>query len=60
MNVEIWLSCIPLNEFGKIYSVVSAIENLFPIGLAQAYAEIWKVSFWIFVKFFSKNNGVVH
>jgi hypothetical protein len=32
-----------MHEFGKIYAVLTAFENLIPIGVSQAYAEIWKV-----------------
>jgi hypothetical protein len=35
--------CVPLSEFGKIFSVLSALDNLLPIGLTQAYATVWKV-----------------
>ena len=35
--------CVPLNEFGKIYSVIAALDNLLPIGLTQAYATVWQV-----------------
>jgi hypothetical protein len=38
--------CIPMHEFGKIYAVLTAFENLIPIGVSQAYAEIWKVNFF--------------
>ena len=36
--------CISMNEFGKIYAVLTAFENLIPIGVTQAYAVIWSVS----------------
>lgn len=36
--------CVPLSEFGKVYSVVSALDNLLPLGLSQMYASLWKVS----------------
>ena len=35
--------CIPMNEFGKIYAVLTAFENLIPIGVSQVYAELWMV-----------------
>jgi hypothetical protein len=35
--------CVPLSEFGKIYSVIAATDNLLPMGLSQAYAKVWEV-----------------
>jgi hypothetical protein len=36
--------CVPLSEFGKIYSVIAACDNLLPMILSQAYASVWIVS----------------
>ena len=35
--------CVPLSDFGKIYSVIAALDNLLPMGLSQAYASVWNV-----------------
>jgi hypothetical protein len=44
--------CVPLNEFGKIYAVIAALDNLLPIGLSQAYATVWSVSLYNSLLFF--------
>lgn len=36
--------CVPLAEFGKIYAVISAVDNILPLGLTQAYVFLWEVS----------------
>ena len=36
--------CIPMTEFGKVYAVLTAMENLIPIGVTQVYAIVWEVS----------------
>lgn len=35
--------CVPLSEFGKVYAVISALDNILPLGLSQLYASLWKV-----------------
>ena len=35
--------CIPNDEFGKVFAIIEALESLLPIGIVQAYAQIWKV-----------------
>ncbi len=37
-------TCVSPEELGKIYAVLSAFENLLPIGIVQAYASLWKVT----------------
>ncbi len=37
-------TCVPPEELGKIYAVLSAFENLLPIGVSQAYASLWAVT----------------
>jgi hypothetical protein len=36
-------TCVAPNELGKVYAFLSALDSLLPIGIAQAYASIWKV-----------------
>ena len=36
--------CIPMSDFGKVYAVFTAMENLIPIGVTQVYAIVWEVS----------------
>ena len=52
--------CVPLNEFGKIYSVIAALDNLLPIGLSQAYATVWKVRLQRFPKRLDLKLGKVN
>jgi hypothetical protein len=42
-------SCVPMYEFGKISAVLTAFENLVPIGVTQVYAEVWKVTVQYFL-----------
>ena len=37
-------NCISVSEFGKIYSIIAALENLLPIGLSQVSASVWKAT----------------
>ena len=33
-----------MSDFGKVYAVLTAMENLIPIGVTQVYAVVWEVS----------------
>ena len=36
--------CVEVNELGKVFAVLTAIENLVPIGLSQIYTTIFEVN----------------
>ena len=35
--------CVPANELGKVYSLLTFIEAIAPLGVVQVYASVWKV-----------------
>ena len=35
--------CVPPNELGKVYSLITFIECIAPFGVVQVYASVWKV-----------------
>lgn len=37
--------CVPKEELGKIYSVLSFIDGILPFAVSEVYARLWIVSF---------------
>ena len=35
--------CVPKEELGKIYSVLSFIDGILPFAVSEVYAQIWIV-----------------
>ena len=36
--------CVAPDELGKIYALLSALDNLFPLGVTEGYSLIFEVS----------------
>ena len=39
--------CVAPDELGKIYALLSAVDNLLPLGITEGYSLIFEVSFMI-------------
>ena len=39
--------CVAPDELGKIYALLSAVDNLLPLGITEGYSLIFEVSFTI-------------
>ena len=48
--------CVPKEELGKIYSVLSFIDGILPFAVSEVYARIWIVS----LAWFRKDNIVFY
>lgn len=53
INRSMMSTCIPPNELGKVFSVLTAIDNLLPIGVTQIYSYLFKVNQHLVLKRFS-------
>ena len=49
--------CVAPDELGKIYALLSALDNLFPLGVTEGYSLIFEVSlrFMYMQNFLTKN-----
>ena len=47
--------CVPANELGKVYSLMTFIEAIAPLGVVQVYASVWKVCKEVSFLFTSQN-----
>ena len=36
--------CVPIEDLGKIFAVISTLDGLTPMIMSQIYASIWKVT----------------
>ena len=43
--------CVPIEDLGKIFAVISTLDGLTPMIMSQIYASIWKVTHKNFPKY---------
>ena len=50
--------CVAPDELGKIYALLSALDNLFPLGVTEGYSLIFEVSLIFKVQILWKGHKI--